>query len=125
MAVVKGCSDSCYDALYLVEAQPAELEPRLAPVPGKGLEGGYVEWKVVGGEQVECVSHPPGLDERPVFPESILNILDCDAIDTGPIVIERRRIGPGPGHHRDRRPPWASQSLMLVCPGGSGTDARN
>ncbi len=33
---------------------------------------------------MECAAHAPGFDEAPVFPESVLNILDCDVLYPGP-----------------------------------------
>jgi len=47
------------------------------------LERGYVCRETVGGKQVECATHCPSLDEGPVFPESILNILHSDVVDSG------------------------------------------
>src|SRR5713101_1160650 len=49
-----------------------------------GLESGHVGGQVLGGEEVKCAAHSPSLDQGTMFPESILDIMDCDVVHAGP-----------------------------------------
>jgi len=75
---------SGYVVLFVVRSWSYSVRDCFAARVFAGLEGGNIRRETVRGEKVERAPHCPGLDEGPLVPESIFDVLEGNVLDSGP-----------------------------------------
>lgn len=103
-------ADGLCQTIELLDRDPEVLLPQGGPeIAPARPEGGVPDGQLRRREQVQCAAHGPGLDERAVLPQRMLNGPPIQIVDSGP----DRQLGGG--HELRVQPAQAACGQVTFC----------